>query len=203
MFIFPETEKKLKARISSYRSALNKEKKEYDFISDGSGKRYVLFSLYLVLNDSKKSESYFNWYQEEFSDDVGEPIQILCWSLGLLRMNKPVAARYKLAELMLANLYLIPYVLGQTLEQEYDIWYSSNFHNLDYIYDLPEEVSDVITDNERAWMNEAYGSLEFRRIRRRYIEIYHELLTTKDIAARTILLDEAREIKSGLASVDF
>ncbi|MBO9497112.1 hypothetical protein J7438_23925 [Thalassotalea sp. G20_0] len=192
MLIFPETEKKLKARISSYRSALNKEKKEYHFISDGSGKRYVLFSLYLVLNDLKKSESYFNWYQEEFPDDAGEPIQTLCWSLGLLRMNKPVEARYKLAELMLANLYLIPYVLGQPLEQEYDIWHASNFHNLDYIYDLPEEVNNAITDNEREWMGETYGSLEFRRVRKRYIEIYHELLTTKELAGRKILLNESR-----------
>ena len=32
MISFPDTEKKLKGRISSYKSALNKEKKEYDTI---------------------------------------------------------------------------------------------------------------------------------------------------------------------------
>lgn len=98
MFIFPETEKKLKARISSYRTALNKEKKTHHFINDGSGKRYVLFSLYFLLNDLNKSESFFNWYQE------------------------------------------------------YDIWHASNFQNLDYIDDLPEAVSNAITDDERKWM---------------------------------------------------
>ncbi len=117
MFIFPETEKKLKARISSYRTALNKEKKTHHFINDGSGKRYVLFSLYFLLNDLNKSERFFNWYQEEFPDDAGEPIQQLCWSLSLLRMNKPVEARYRLAKLMLDNLYLIPYVMGQPLSR--------------------------------------------------------------------------------------
>ena len=192
MFIFPETEKKLKARISSYRTALNKEKKTHHFINDGSGKRYVLFSLYFLLDDLKKSEIYFTWYQEEFPDDAGEPIQQLCWSLSLLRMNKPVEARYRLAKLMLDNLYLIPYVMGQPLDQEYDIWHASNFQNLDYIDDLPEAVSHAITDDEREWMAEAYGSLEFRRIRKRYLEISHELLTTKDIAERRLLLNESR-----------
>ena len=56
MISFPDTEKKLKGRISSYKSALNKEKKHYECLNDEAGKRYSLFSLYFVLNDLKKSE---------------------------------------------------------------------------------------------------------------------------------------------------
>ena len=59
MMDFPDTEKKLRSRISSYKSALNKEKKTFGHINDGAGKRYLLFALFFVLNDLKKSEQYF------------------------------------------------------------------------------------------------------------------------------------------------
>ncbi len=198
MFIFPETEKKLKSRISSYKSSMKKEKKEIGFISDGSGKRYILFSLYFVLNDLDKFEEYVGWYNEEFPDDVGEPIQKLCWSLGLYRANKTVEARFMLAELMLSNLYLIPHVIGENLKKEYEIWHSTNYHYLDYVDDLPEEVKESITKTEIEWMRECYNSLEFRRIRKRYIEIYHELLTVREIEERTVLLKEAYSLLSTL-----
>lgn len=164
MISFPDTEKKLKNRISNYKSALNKEKKEYDSINDGTGKRYSLFALYFVLNDLKKSEKYFEWYKEEFYGDVGEPVQKLCWALSLYRMDKIDDARYVLAELMLLNLYVIPRLLGQDLK-EYDIWHSS---------------SDAY-----------YDSFVFRRIRQRYIEIYGQLQNVEDLSSRKKLLEEA------------
>ena len=63
---FPDTDKKLKSTISRYKSALNKEKKTHGHINDGAGKRYLLFALYFVLNDLKKSEGYFQWYKNSF-----------------------------------------------------------------------------------------------------------------------------------------
>jgi len=69
MFTFPDTEKKLKSRISSYKSAMNKEQKNLGYINDGGGKRYLLFCLYFVLDDLNKSKEYFEWYKNEFPDD--------------------------------------------------------------------------------------------------------------------------------------
>ncbi len=51
MYNFPKTEKKLKSQISSYKSSLLKEKMKFGFVHDGQGKRYVIFTLCLVLND--------------------------------------------------------------------------------------------------------------------------------------------------------
>ena len=197
MFSFPETEKILRSKISSYKSALTKEKKSYGYINDGSGKRYLLFCLHFVLNDLKKSEDYFEWYNKEFSDDVGEPIQKLCWALSLYRMGKNGEAKYKLAELMLSNLYLIPYIIGQDV-QEYDIWHSSSDEHIDYVSYLPEEVRKKIKQREIEWMKTLYDSLEFRRIRKRYIEIYHELQNIKELEARKILLNESYSLLDGL-----
>ncbi len=197
MINFPDTEKKLRSKVSSYKSALNKEKKSYGYINDGSGKRYLLFYLYFVLNDLKKSEEYFDWYRKEFSDDVGEPIQKMCWALSLFRMGKTDPAKYMLAELMLSNLYLIPNIIGQEIK-EYDIWHSSSDEHIDYVEYVPEEVRENIRQDEILWMKTFYESFEFRRIRKRYIEIYYQLQNTKELEARKGLLNESYSLLDSL-----
>lgn len=193
MFIFPDTEQKLRRKISSYKSALAKEKSTHGFIRDGSGKRYLLFSMYFVLNERDNSKEYLDWYSKEFPDDTGEPIQKFCWSLLQHRMGKSNEARYMLAETMLTNLYLIPNVLGEKV-QEYDMWHSSNFAEIDYADELPPEVRRTITDAEIKWLRELYESFEFRRIRKRFVEIFHSLKHERSYDARRKLLDESRDL---------
>lgn len=190
MFTIPDTEKKLKSRISSYKSAMNKELKVHGHINDGGGKRYILFCLYFVLNDLNKSNEYFEWYKKEFPDDSGEPIQKLCWTLSLHRMNKDKEAKYTLGILMLSNLYIIPRIIGIEVN-EYDIWYSSNYQHIDYLDYIPDEVIANIKQSDVQWMTELYNSVEFRRIRKRYIDIYHELQGLSDIDERRVLFNES------------
>lgn len=197
MFSFPKTERELRKRISSYRSSLSKEKKSYGYISDGTGKRYLLFYLYFVLNDLAKSQSYFNWYQKEFPDDSGEPLQKLCWAISLNRLGRELDAKYMLGQTMLSNLYLLPFTIGEPVE-EYDMWHSSNFVQIDYLNHTFDEVIGKITKNEVTWIETLYKSFEFRRIRKRYIEIYHELQNTKEIEARRKLLEESYSLLEGL-----
>jgi len=190
MFSFPDTEKKLRSRISSYKSALNKEKEEYGYISDDSGKRYLLFYFYFVLDDLNKSRAYFEWYKKEFPDDVGEPIQKLCWALGLHRMKNDDEAKNMLAELMLSNLYMIPSIIRLDVHK-YDIWHSSNLEDIDYVEYIPAEVKESIKESEIQWIDTLYNSFEFCRIRKRYIEIFHELQHTKELEKRKDLLNES------------
>ena len=187
---FPTTDKGLKQRISSYRRSLTKEKQTHNFIDDGYGKRYLLFCLYFLLGDHKKAQDYFDWYEKEFSDDVGEPTQLLCWAISLFRMGEEDKARYKLAESMLSNLYIIPFILGRETEK-YDMWHSSNYDEIDYLDYLPSQIIDAIDDDYRNWMAGHYDSFLFQRIRSRYIEIYLELDGLKGVEARSVLIDEA------------
>ncbi len=193
MINFPETEKQLKGRISSYKSALNKEKKEYGSINDGAGKRYLLFMLHFVLNDLKKSEKYFEWYEAEFDDDVGEPAQKLCWAISLYRMGKLDKARYALADLMLDNLYIIPKLLGESIKK-YDIWHSGSCGDYDYFDYIYDEVLDVISKDDKNWIKEEYDSFVFQRIRQRYIEIFGQLQKTEDMPLRKKLLEESHSL---------
>lgn len=197
MFNFPNTEKKLRSKISSYKSAINKEKRNHGYIDDGGEKRYLLFYLYFVLNDLKKSEDYFEWFKEEFSDDSGEPVQKLCWAISLHRMGKDDEAKYILARLMLSNLYLIPKIIGQDVK-EYNIWYSSNYEYVDYFEYIPEEVLENIKESEIQWMKGLYNSTEFCQIKNRYIEIYRELKDENDFESRTKLVNESYSLLNHL-----
>lgn len=190
MMNFPDTEKKLRSRISSYKSALNKEKKEYDCINDSAGKRYLLFALHFVLNDLKKSEQYFEWYKKEFDDDVGEPVQKLCWAISLYRMDKLDEARYQLADLMLTNLYMIPRLLGESIKS-YGIWHSSSACDYDYFDYVYDEIFAVVTADDKKWIKTEYDSFVFKRIRQRYIEIYGQLKGIEDMSLHKKLLDES------------
>lgn len=187
---FPETEQKVRQRISRYRSSLSKEKRDHGFVSDGAGKRYLLFYFYFLLGDLKKAEEYFHWYESEFPDDVGEPFQLLCWALELFRMGKDAQAKRKLAQAMLSNLYLIPSILGRDIEK-YDMWHSSNDGNVEYAQYFPSQVRDQIRLSEIEWLTALYDSFEFKRLRKRHIAIYHELLHQKSIESRNKLIEDA------------
>ncbi|WP_319557502.1 hypothetical protein [Thiomicrorhabdus sp.] len=197
MLNFPDTEKKLRARISSYKSSLKREIKEYGSISDGAGKRYLLFWLYFALGDLAKFEEYIAWYFEQFPDDVGEPAQKLCWALGLRRMGKLQEAEYALAELMLYNLYLVPQILGNEV-REYDIWYSSNYEHIDYFNYIPVELIDCVSPDDIEWLSTLYDLFVFRRMRKRHIEICTKLKGASNVKERVALLDEDRNIISYL-----
>jgi hypothetical protein len=194
----PNAEKKIKTKISSYKSGMSREKKIYGSINDDAGKRYILFSLYLLLNDFKKSEEYFKWYEKEFEDDSGEPVQKLCWAVSLYRMGKLDQAEYRLADLMLSNLYVIPKILGRDIK-EYDIWHSSNEKFIDYFDYFSIEVLEALTQEDKNWIEELYDSFVFQRIRQRHIEIYRELQNIDDIKIRRKLIDEAYRLLDQLS----
>lgn len=164
---FPNSKKKIKQRISSYHRAFKKELETHGFISDGYGKRYLLFSLYFVLNDLEKSEEYFEWFEEEFPADVGEPVMYLCWAISLHRMGKENDARKKLAMLLLSNIYFIPQLLSDIGIEKEDMWHSSNFEEIDYFDYLPDPVLEALTYTELEWIEKLYDSDEFQKLKDR------------------------------------
>lgn len=197
MYVFPKTEKAIRTRISRYKSALKKEKATHGVNTDGGGKRYLLFWLLFVLNDQKKLKAHIDWFENEFPGDVGEPVAQLCWAVGLYRMGRDVSARHKLAELMLNNLYVIPSVIGEPVKR-HDMWHGSNWSEVDYAEEIPEQVREGLNDDDKAWMRAQFESFEFRRVRKRYIEIYHELEEVRDLDSRSGLLNEARELSESI-----
>ena len=117
-----EDKRQIRSRLRSYERRLRKEKLEHGFYRDGRGERYLIGPHYMLLGDNEGALSAFRWFEKEFSDDVGEPGHLLCWSLTLHRSGDEVGAARKLRHTMLNNLYLVPHLLGSPIA-ELDIWH--------------------------------------------------------------------------------
>jgi hypothetical protein len=194
MGLFPDDPKKVRARIRSYERSLRKEQAEHNFIRDGSGKRYLLGPLYLLIDDIEGALQSYAWFEAEFPDDVGEPMHYLCWTLALYRVGDLEAATQKLCRTMLSNLYIIPHLLGRE-QTELDIWHGSNIEEKSYLEHIPVEIFTLWDAAALKWAQEAYGSLDMYRIRERYIEIYRQLKSERPGPKRSQLVEEASKLR--------
>ncbi len=144
----------------------------------------------MMLGDLPGAVRSFEWFEQTFPNDIGEPFHSLCWTLALYRSGNTPSATRKLLQTMLLNLYLIPHLLG--LEQkELDIWHWSNFAEKDYVQYTPPEILGLWDEQAREWAKETFQSRAFSQIRARYIEIYQELKHEPRGPRRTQLVDEA------------
>jgi hypothetical protein len=179
---FPSEPRKIKERIKRYESDLQKEYKKFRYISDDSGKRYLIGPMYLLIGDIPGAIKSFEWFEKEFSDDSGEPFHLLCWALSLYQSNDQVKATKKLCQAMLSNLYLLPFLLN--IEQpNLDILHSSNWEAKDYIEHGPSELLRIWDEQALQWAGELYQSDSFRKARDRSIEIL-KLLNTEPVGPK-------------------
>lgn len=195
---FPDDPKKIKARIKSYERSLRKELAISSFIGDGYGKRYLLGPLYMLLGDVEGAIKSYEWFENNYPDDIGEPLQYITWTLALYRNGDMQAASDKLIQTMLMNLYMVPYMIGPK-PKELDIWHGSNYAELEYIEYLPVEVFHLWHFEELDWARKLYHSPRFEKIRDRYIEIHKELKTEEPGKRRSELVNES----SRMAHLDF
>jgi hypothetical protein len=195
MYEFPKEPKKIRARIRRYERELRKEFERFGSFSDGFGKRYLLGPLYMILGDLPGAIRSFEWFEQTFPNDIGEPFHSLCWTLALYRSGNILGAKHKLLQTMLMNLYLIPRLVGIE-QEELDIWHGSNVAEKDYLQYAPPEIWGLWDDRALQWAKEMYQSPAFSRVRARYIEIHHELKHEPPGPRRSRLVNEASELEA-------
>lgn len=189
MSFFPKEPKKIRARIRRYERELRKEQDKFGYISDGYGKRYLLGQLYLLMGDVEGAVKSFEWFEEAFPDDIGEPVHFLCWTLALYRSGDTAQAVQRLRQTMLSNLYLIPHLLGRE-QDELDIGYSTNYERKDFLEYVPPEIWALWDEPALQWAAETYDSAGLRRVRARFIEIHQQLKSEPPGPRRSALVDE-------------
>ncbi len=192
--LFPKDPKKIRARIRRYERALRKEYEETGFYGDGYGKRYWLGPLYLLMDDLEGALQSFAWYEETFPDDTGHPMQFLCWTLALYRSGQLEAAKQKLRQTMLSNLYFIPRLLGIE-QQDLDVSHGENVNEIFELEDTPPEIFALWDKAALQWAHETYNSPELRQVHGRYVDIRRQLKTESRGPKRTQLVDEAFELR--------
>lgn len=194
MYQFPKGPKKIRERIARYERELLKEYNTYGAIDDSSGKRYLLGPMYLLAGDLSEAIRSFEWFEQTFPDDMGEPAHLLCWALALYHSGDTAKASRKLLHAMLSNLYMIPHLLGQE-QNQLDIWHSSNFEGKDYVQYVPPEIWALWDEAALQWAQETYNKPGFRQARARYIEIFKQLLSEPRGPGRDRLVNEAFELQ--------
>mgnify|MGYP000903937585 CR=1 FL=1 len=70
----PDDPIKIRGLIKRYEGALKQERRKYGFIRDGTGKRYLLGPLYMLLGDDAGAIKSFKWFDATFPDDIEEPV---------------------------------------------------------------------------------------------------------------------------------
>ena len=192
---FPSEPKKIRARITRYERELRKERDKFGYISDGYGKRYLLGPLYLLMGDVAGAVKSFDWFEQTFPDDIGEPVHFLCWTLALYRSGDTAQAALRLRQTMLSNLYLIPHLLGRE-QDELDISYSTNYEQKEFLEYVPPEIWALWDGPALQWAQEMYDSPEFCQVRSRYIEILEQLKSEPPGPRRSELVNEAFRLQT-------
>ena len=191
----PRDATKIKERIRRYERALQAERRREGDYRDGSGKRFLLGPLYLILGDLAGALKSFAWFEATFPDSTDEAPHVLCWSLALHRAGQEAKAQRMLRRTMLANLYILPRLLGLEVRR-HDIWHGCNTAEPSYLSWVPAEYWALWSDAERRWAAELWQSEEFRNARERYIEQGHALKSLPPGAERNRVVDKIRRLEA-------
>ena len=174
----------------AYRSLL-REKSQHGFIDDGAGKRYQVGVYYLLSGEVEKALAFYSWFEQEFPDDIGEPVFELYWALAHYRDGNMEAARARLQGTMLQNIYLLPFLFDEPLAKQ-NIWHSSNWTQPEYLCEIEMFLNEP-TVEERHWIKREFHSGPFEALRTGYIETYGALLGEKDFQRRGKILNDWRQ----------
>lgn len=164
-------------------------------MSDGFGKRYFLGPFYLILGDIQGAIESYEWFEREFSDDVGEPGQCLCWVLAHYRSGDKVAAAQRLLKADLENLYMFPALFGWE-PKKHEMWHGSNWQWIEYLEEIPREYFALWKTVELNWAMGVYQSPTMQELRKRHIEIREALKGEKDREKRRLLIEEDSRLRS-------
>lgn len=178
--------KKYRDRASRALRDLRKEKDKNGYINDGSGRRYRVGVYYLLAGDVEAASNFFEWFDKEFDDDVGEPIFFLYGALTAYRNAEPEKARWKLLQAMGSNIYLLPFLAGKAFEP-LDIWHSSNWHQPDYLLEVESFLAGP-SKEERRWIGCELETSPFQRLRDGYIATFFALKSEADFSKRRTIL---------------
>jgi tetratricopeptide (TPR) repeat protein len=194
--LFPTDPKRIRERIRRYERALKREL-EVGYGGDGYGKRYLLGPLYMLMGDVEGALASFDWYEDTYPGDGGDPYQYLTWALALFRDDRRQEAFNKLYQTMLENLYLVPFLLGSN-PQPLHIWHGSNLEWIEYALEVPQELLNLWDDDALQWAREVSEHPVVVEKVGRYVTIHRELKSEGPGPRRSALVHESFALKTAL-----
>ncbi len=184
--LFPTDPKRIRERIRRYERALKREL-EVGYGGDGYGKRYLLGPLYMLMGDVEGALASFDWYEDAYPGDGGDPYQYLTWALALFRGGRRQEAFNKLYQTML-----------ESNPQPLDIWHGSNLEWIEYALEVPQELLNLWDDNALQWAREvSEHPLVVEKVGR-YVAIHRELKSERPGPRRSALVHDSYALKTAL-----
>jgi len=175
--------KKVRARIKRYENHIRKRN-----YRDGSGSRFLIGPLYLLLDDTQGAVAHYRWFEKKYQDDAGEPFHRISWALAILRKGHPDKAVNRLRYAHTQNAYMIPAILGIPHGQP-SIDRSSNWEYEEYILNGPQEFLTMWRPEEKAWMKSVWDSPEFKAFVQTHLDLVSQLARESVGPKRTELVN--------------
>ncbi len=175
--MIPSEPKKIRALIRRIERSFEKDPN----YRDGSGSRFLLGPLHLLLGDVAGALKHYIWFEDKFPDSSDEPSDAHCWALTMWRANRPEEALFRLRRAHLANPYLIPAILGLPHGQP-EVWRGSNWEAEDYVAESPPEFINLWQPDEKLWLRSVWDTVRASRSLSRRTLICASDLTMKGLA---------------------
>ena len=190
----PADIKKIRARISRYER--NWKKPDFD---DGSGSRFLIGPLYLLLGDTEGALAHYKWYAKKFETYSFEPFHALGWALAMYRAKQPEEAIYRLRCAHCANVYILPALLKVAHGQP-DVKRASNWQEEEYINNGPQEFLNLWQPEELAWLKSVWEGQEFREFVQMHSDLVRKISDEPVGPRRSALVDalHAMPVKDGI-----
>lgn len=190
----PDARKKVLARASRAARELAREQATYGSVSDGAGRRYRVGVHFLQAGALEKAGNAFDWYEQTFPDDAGEPVFLLYAALTAYRLGQMDKATTWLLRSLLSNVYLLPWLAGQA-PQPLPLWHASNWQQLDYLQEVAEFLHEHTAD-ERQWIASALDSAPFKAMHEGHVATYRALDGLSDIRQRAAVLERWEQLQA-------
>ena len=182
-----------KKKIRSLRARLNAEKRKHGWYDDSAGNRYLIGELYLKIGAYKLAKKYFDWFDQEFPDDIGFPV----FNFGRVRTLFECSAweegRSKLIDLERGNTYLIDLLLERPIPDT-PKWEWSNIATLDYAKHVLMPCKRLTNKDFTQWLTETTSSPTYQSYKQQYIDIQIQLLDTPPSQLRTNLVESVDKL---------
>ena len=184
--MIPTEKSRFRDRATRAARELKKERSAFGHINDGAGRRYRVGVYFLLSGDLEKSAKAFDWFYDEFPDDIGEPVFNLYSALATYRCGEMSKARTRLLEAMLSNIFLLPHLIGQRFKAP-NVWHPSNRHQEGYLLEIEQFLHEPSRE-ELHWIEAELSTPPFTTLKDGYIATFSALNGEQDINKRVALL---------------
>jgi hypothetical protein len=188
---------RIQKKIDRIKKSIASEKVRFGCYDDSRGLRYEPPFLYMQIMDLTGGLRYYNWFMKNFPDDCGSPIMYISWTALFFFRNELPQARRLFKRAVFSNIYLIPVLLGKTIEL-YDTGKSLNYDNSEWVKEIDFSDFQFLTAEFCQWLETEYYCDTMQQLIRRYAMISKELDTMPVGDNRSALVTELFKMKSGL-----